>query len=181
VGTRVAWTLGSAVSECYSLSASHRTPSGPPWGEAYVDHDLVFAREDGNPLAPEQVTKTFGRLVAAAGVRRIRVHDLRHGRASLLLAAGVDIAIVSKMLGHSSIAITADTYSHLLANVGRQAADAADALIPRRTREQMVSIEAPEGLDDHEPDDVPAGQDGGPRGTRTHNPRIKSPLLCQLS
>lgn len=109
------------------------------WGTAYVDHDLVFAREDGNPLAPDQVTKRFGELVDDAGLRRIRVHDLRHGRASLLLAAGVDIAVVSKLLGHSSIAITADTYSHLLENVGRAAADAADALIPRRPREQSVS------------------------------------------
>jgi len=102
------------------------------WWSAYVDHGLVFAREDGNPLAPEQVTKAFGELVRSAGVRPVRVHDLRHGRASLLLAAGVDLAVVSKMLGHSSITITADTYAHLLEGVARQAAEAADALVPRR-------------------------------------------------
>lgn len=88
------------------------------WGTAYVDHDLVFAREDGSPLAPDQVTKVLGELVRAAGLRPIRVHDLRHGQASLLLAAGVPIAVVSKMLGHSSIAITAHTYSHLLEGDG---------------------------------------------------------------
>lgn len=94
------------------------------WGSAYVDHGLVYAREDGNPLAPEQVTEMFGELVRAADVRPVRVHDLRHGRASLLIAAGVDLAVVSTMLGHSSITITADTYAHLLEGIGRQAADA---------------------------------------------------------
>jgi integrase len=48
----------------------------------------------------------------------VRLHDLRHGRASLMLAVGIDIALVSKMLGHSSITVTADTYSHLLEGVG---------------------------------------------------------------
>ncbi len=151
------------------------------WSEAYADHDLVFAREDGNPLAPELVTKTFGKLVKSAGIRPIRVHDLRHGRASLLLAAGVDLAVVSKMLGHSSITITADTYAHLLEGVGRQAAEAADALIPRMTRDQSVTNRGPETRERSRLKDETAGQTSGPRGTRTHNPRIKSPLLCQLS
>ncbi len=56
---------------------------------------------------------------------------MRHGSASLQLAAGIPIAVVSKRLGHSSIAITSDTYSHLLDGVGRQAAEAAAALVPR--------------------------------------------------
>ncbi|WP_374229561.1 tyrosine-type recombinase/integrase [Nocardioides sp. cx-173] len=65
-------------------------------GTAYLDHDLVLAREDENPLAPDGVTKRFAEIVEDAGLRRIRVHDLRHGRASLLLPAGVDIAVVSR-------------------------------------------------------------------------------------
>jgi integrase len=68
------------------------------------------------------VTRHFQLLAARAGLRRIRLHDLRHGAASLRLAAGVPIAVVSKILGHSSIAVTADIYSHLLKGVGRQAA-----------------------------------------------------------
>ncbi len=55
-------------------------------GEAYRDHGLVFAQEDGNPLQPDRVTKTFSRLAEAAGLRHVRLHDLRHGQASLLLA-----------------------------------------------------------------------------------------------
>jgi integrase len=74
--------------------------------------------------------------VKTSGLRQVRLHDLRHGRASLLLAGGTDIALVSKMLGHSSITLTADTYSHLLEGVGRRAAEAADALIPRSVRDQ---------------------------------------------
>ncbi len=150
------------------------------WGEAYVDHGLVFAREDGNPIAPEAVTKAFGDLVRAAGLRPVRVHDLRHGHASVMLAAGVPLAVVSKRLGHSSVSITADTYSHLLEGVGRDAAEAAAALIPRR-RDQSVTNDAPATPEPTAEAGVGAGQEGGPRGDRTHNPRIKSPLLCQLS
>lgn len=113
------------------------------WGDAYNDHGLVFAREDGTPIPPERVTKRFAELVAEAGLRRVRLHDLRHGRASLLLAAGVDIALVSKIFGHSSISITSDTYSHLLDGIGREAAERASALVPRtRTndpRDQSVT------------------------------------------
>ena len=67
---------------------------------------------------------------------------LRHARASLLLASGTDISLVSKMLGHSSIAVTVDTYSHLLDGVGRRAAEAADALVPRTSRAHSVHTPA---------------------------------------
>lgn len=109
------------------------------WGEAYADHDLVFADVDGNPWRPDHVTKTFTKITKAAGVRQIRLHDLRHGRASLMLAAGVDIAIVSKILGHGSIRVTSDTYGHLIAGVGQAAAEAADSLIIRQPRDQSVT------------------------------------------
>ena len=92
---------------------------------------LIFTREDGTPLHPEYVTRHFQLLTARAGLRRIRLHDLRHGAASLRLEAGVPIEVVSKILGHSSLALTADTYSHLLRGVARQAAEAASALVPR--------------------------------------------------
>ena len=109
-------------------------------GELYLDHDLVFAEVDGTPLRPNHDTKTFTKPAKPAGVRRLRLHDLHHGRASLLLAAGVDIAVVSKVLGHASIRTTADTYSQLLAGVGRTAAEAVDSLIVRSPlRDQSVT------------------------------------------
>ncbi len=64
-----------------------------------VDHDLCFAREDGSLLAPDRVTKRFAEVCEDAGVRKIRLHDLRHGAASLRQAAGIDIAVVSRILG----------------------------------------------------------------------------------
>ncbi len=101
------------------------------WGPAYTDSGRVFAREDGAALHPESVTRRFGQLVTAAGLRRVRLHDLRHGYASLAMAAGVPLPIVSKLLGHSSVAITSDTYSHLLAGVGEAAAEQVAALVRR--------------------------------------------------
>ncbi len=155
------------------------------WGAAYSDHGLVFAREDGTPIAPERVTKRFAQLVSAAGLRPIRLHDLRHGQASLMLAAGVPIAVVSKRLGHSTISLTSDTYSHLLQGVGRDAAERAAALVPRALKsipnsacDQSVTSEAPKGTSAKlgGPEII-----GAPPGTRTPNPLIKSQLLCQLS
>ena len=110
------------------------------WGSAYTDHGLVFAREDGLPYYPTVVTHRFSSIIADTSVptpngpvplRMIKLHDLRHGAASLGIAAGVPIEIVSKRLGHSSISVTADIYGHLLDGVGHQAAEAAAALVPR--------------------------------------------------
>ena len=161
------------------------------WGDAYSDHGLVFAREDGTPIAPERVTKRFAQLVTAAGLRPIRLHDLRHGQASLMLAAGVPMAVVSKRLGHSTITLTSDTYSHLLEGVGRDAAERASALVPRAPKpspedlcDQSVTNEASETNEDPRPNDggpEKSGADCAPPGTRTPNPLIKSQLLCQLS
>jgi len=135
------------------------------WGEAYNDHDLVFAREDGTPIPPDRVSDRFAELAAEAGLRPVRLHDLRHGQASLLLAAGIDIVVVSKRLGHSSVAITSDTYSHLLEGVGREAAERAWALVPRalppdvnQDREHSVSIRARRPPRRKPPYDKTAGQ-----------------------
>ncbi len=101
------------------------------WGPAYVDSGRVFTREDGSATHPETVTRRFRALVARAGLRPVRLHDLRHGYASLAMAAGVPLPIVSKLLGHSSVAITSDTYSHLLEGVGAAAAEQVAGLVRR--------------------------------------------------
>lgn len=88
-------------------------------------------RENGRPYAPSKITKEFTRLAREAGLRQVRLHDLRHEATALMLAAGIPVEVVSKRLGHSSIAITHGTYSHLLDGVGRNAAEAAMALAPR--------------------------------------------------
>jgi integrase len=107
-----------------------RLAAGPAWH----DTDLVFTREDGSGWHPDYVTHRFGKLVARHRLPKISLHKLRHLAASLQIAAGVDIAIVSKRLRHSSIKITNDTYGHLIGTVGRDAAEAAAALVPLRSR-----------------------------------------------
>ena len=120
------------------------------------------------------LTKRFRILVAEAGLRRVRLHDLRQGAASLRLASGTDISIVSKTLGHSSVSITSDTYSHLLAGVGKKAAEAAMALVPRNPRDNTVTSTAKTAAENDVSTAVVAGTEGAPPGTRTPNPRIKS-------
>jgi len=80
---------------------------------------------------PDYVTRHFSRLVSAADLPPIRVHDLRHGAATLALASGVAMKVVREMLGHSSITITSDTYTSVLPEVARAAAQAAADLVPR--------------------------------------------------
>lgn len=84
------------------------------WGVAWPDHGLVFTREDGSPVYPDGWTGTFERYVREAGLPKIRLHDLRHTHASLMLAAGVNPKIVSERLGHHSTAFTLDTYAHVI-------------------------------------------------------------------
>ncbi len=146
-------TIGVLLAQQFMQDAEQ-----PAWGAAYIDRGRVFAREDGTDLAPEGVTKTFARLVKAAGLRPVRLHDLRHGAASLMIAGGVDLAVVSKRLGHSSLSITADTYSHLLAGIGRQAADAAESLV--RPRATTIDADAPTSRPQG-PGDDSAGPPGG--------------------
>ena len=131
----------------------------------------------GTPIPPRRVTKRFRDLVAESGLRRVRLHDLRHGAASLRLAAGIDIAVVSKVLGHSSIALTVDTYAHLLEGVGRDAADRAAALVPRAARDQSVTTDGSPAHVEGAAEDVSAGQTGGRRRTRTADPLLVRQVL----
>lgn len=80
-------------------------------------------------MAPDWLTRYFRPLCDGAGLPPIRLHDLRHGAASLALAAGADLKVVQDMLGHSSIVLTADTYTSVLPEVGRKAAEDAASLI----------------------------------------------------
>ena len=75
------------------------------------------------------VTRRFQRLLADAGLPRMRFHDLRHGAASLFLAQGVHARVVMEMLGHSTIALTMNTYSHVIPELQREAADQMEAVL----------------------------------------------------
>ena len=95
---------------------------GPAWNES----GLVFTSSVGTLFEPRNLSRLFDQLIAAAGVQRIRFHDLRHTCASLLLAQGVPPRVVMDVLGHSQIAITMDLYSHVMPTALREAADAID-------------------------------------------------------
>jgi integrase len=103
-------------------------------GDAWCDTGRVFTRIDGTGLHPGYVSTHFARLTKRAGLPPIRLHDLRHGAATLALAGGANLKVVQEMLGHASIAITADTYTSVLPEVAREAAEAAARLVPRGSR-----------------------------------------------
>ncbi|MEV4581530.1 tyrosine-type recombinase/integrase [Nonomuraea jabiensis] len=98
-------------------------------GEAWVDSGFVFTDEIGRPLHPQHVSDRFYLLSYEAGLPPVRLHDLRHGAASLMLAAGVDLKIVQETLGHVSSTFTRDTYTSVYPEVARAAAESTAALI----------------------------------------------------
>jgi integrase len=109
--------------------AEQRLAFGAGWGGRWAGLDLVFTSSVGTPLDPDRTNREVQRLAAMAGLGAWTPHELRHSAASLLLAQGVDLKVVSEMLGHSSIRVTADVYGHLLDPARTEAADAmTDAL-----------------------------------------------------
>ena len=100
-------------------------------GPAYDDQDLVFAWATGRPQDRAAVRRAFLKLTARAGFEGLRFHDLRHTAATLMLAAGVNPKVASERLGHATVAFTLDTYSHVLPDMQRQAAEAMDRLLGR--------------------------------------------------
>jgi integrase len=98
---------------------------GPRW----QDSGLVFTWPDGRPIHPHRFSKWFEQHTRVAGLPKIRLHDVRHSYATAALAAGVPAKVVSERLGHANIAITMDTYSHVLPGLDAQAAGAVARLI----------------------------------------------------
>ena len=151
----------SLDAETVAVLRAHRAAQAAErlaWGAAWVDSGLAFTREDGMPLHPEFVTRRFGRLAAAADLPLIRLHDLRHTSASLGLAAGESLVEVQRRLGHSSITITADTYTHVAPAVAQSSSAKRAAIIPRAVSALRASV----------PTTCPQGAryDSGPSPTR---------------
>ena len=91
-------------------------------GSDYHDDDLICAREDGALWKPDTFTADFARLAKKAGLKGVRLHDMRHSHATQLLINGVHPKIVSERLGHSTVGITLDIYSHVLPGLQEDAA-----------------------------------------------------------
>jgi integrase len=107
------------LEECQAL--------GPIWDNTY---DLVFPNTLGRPMdASHLIRREFHPLLKQAGLPHMRFHDLRHTAATLLLRQGVNPKIVSEMLGHASVSITLDLYSHVLPDMQQIAAEAMDTAL----------------------------------------------------
>ncbi|MCH8205632.1 MAG: site-specific integrase [Chloroflexi bacterium] len=91
-------------------------------GDPLADDALVFSHLDGSPFLPDSVSHAFTKIVRRAGLKKVRLHDLRHAHASLMLRQGIHPKIVQERLGHSTIAITLDTYSHVTPGLQEAAA-----------------------------------------------------------
>ncbi len=143
-------------------------------GVSLKPDDFVFIRADGSPINPNAITLAFRRIIKRAGLRDIRVHDLRHTHATLMLKAGVHPKVVSERLGHANIAITLDTYSHVLPGIQEVAAEKFDSIFEGEKNEKSdpsVSkmLAKSEGLRSR------------PYRSRTCDTLIKSQVLYQLS
>jgi integrase len=114
----------SAIARHERLQAKWRLHAGPLWQE----NSLVFATQIGGPLDGGQVKHKFHSALAAAGLPDIRVHDLRHTSATLLLTRGVHPKVVQEMLGYSTITLTLDTYGHLVPSLQAQLVNHMDRL-----------------------------------------------------
>jgi integrase len=98
-------------------------------GEDWKDRGFVFTSSIGTPIEPRRITREFRTLLTGAGLPPIRLHDLRHSCATLLLAQGVSPRVVMETLGHSQVSLTLNTYSHVLPALQRDAAGKMDAIL----------------------------------------------------
>ncbi len=92
-------------------------------GAKWVENNLIFTNRQGGYLNPNGVLHAFHRILDAAGLPHMRFHDLRHSAATILLTMGVHPKVVQELLGHSTISMTMDTYSHVLPSMQKDAMD----------------------------------------------------------
>jgi integrase len=97
-------------------------------GDTWREHGLVFASTIGTPIEPRNVNRRWDELRRKAGLDWLRLHDLRHGCATFLLAQGVPARAIMEVLGHAEIGVTMNTYAHVLPVLRQEAADAIDEL-----------------------------------------------------
>ncbi len=111
-------------------------------GRAVQPVDYIFARGDGTPWPPEAFSLAWRRLTASLGIRGVRFHDLRHSAASLMLAGGVPVQLVSARLGHASAGFTLNTYAHALPGAQVEAAEKLAAILNGPWRAPALALPA---------------------------------------
>ena len=144
-------------------------------GIGLTENDFVFIRHDGSPIYPNAVSHAFHGIIKKVGLKHVRLHDLRHTHATLMLKAGIHPKIVSERLGHANIGITLDTYSHVLPGLQEAAAEQFDKVLEEglQTENQKGNVckmfASPEKVESR------------PCRSRTCDHLIKSQVLYQLS
>ncbi|WP_435838083.1 site-specific integrase [Streptomyces chrestomyceticus] len=150
------------------------------WENAWVETGRVFTKENGEMLHPANVIRRFIELYEEIDLPPVRLHDLRHGAATLAHAAGADLKDIQEMLGHSSITITADTYTSLLPEADLAIAEAAARLVPRaRTTAENAAPKAESEADGAEKPgsgSVPNDADASGDIRQINSPSAHAPL-----
>lgn len=96
-------------------------------GKEFNDNDLIICKKNGDPFKPHSFTNKFRRFLARNNLKTIRLHDLRHTNATLMLKYGINPKVAQQRLGHSSISTTMDVYSHVITEVEKEAAAKLDS------------------------------------------------------
>ncbi|MGH9041200.1 MAG: site-specific integrase [Acidimicrobiia bacterium] len=121
--------LDAATVDLLRSQAIRQETERHEWGPGYQENDLVFRREDGSPVHPESLSDAFETEVERSGLPRIRLHDLRHGHATIALRAGVPVKVVSERLGHENPAFTLKQYAHVMPGMQAEAAALVASLV----------------------------------------------------
>jgi integrase len=108
------------------------------FGKPLTNNDLVFSHLDGTPLLPDTISHAWVKLVRQTGLKTIRFHDARHSHASLMLKQGIHPKVVQERLGHSSIQVTLDTYSHVAPGLQEAAATRFDEALAPKLKESLA-------------------------------------------
>ncbi len=167
-------TLPTSLVELFKVYRADQELLRIQLGVSLYADDFVFIRPDGSPINPSAVTLAFRRIMKKAGLKDLRIHDLRHTHATLMLMAGVHPKVVSERLGHANIGITLDIYSHVLPGLQEAAAEKFDRIFETENSENSDANVSKMLANDGEVECRPCR-------SRTCDHLIKSQVLCQLS
>jgi integrase len=149
-------------------------------GKNEISCELVFLAPEGSILDPDNLYhRYFLPVLAKAGIRKIRLHDLRHTFGSLLIQSGASIVYVKEQMGHSSIQVTVDIYGHLIPGANVSYVDRLDSMVTDTEMAAQISANYPQTLD-HDNEQIPPeviDLIGGGGRTRTYDLRIMRPSL----